>query len=41
VENSEFQLVFRGYDKDEVDTAFAAMREELDHVRDYLSLIHI
>jgi cell division septum initiation protein DivIVA len=35
VDNSEFQLVFRGYDKDEVDTAVAAMREELDHVRDY------
>ena len=35
MDNSEFQLVFRGYDKDEVDAAVSAMREELDHVRDY------
>ena len=35
MDNSAFQLVFRGYDKDEVDTAVSAMREELDHVRDY------
>lgn len=32
---SEFQIVFRGYDKDEVDTALAAMREDLEHVREY------
>ena len=35
MDNSEFQLVFRGYDKGEVDAAVSAMREELDHVRDY------
>ena len=35
MDNSEFTLVFRGYDKDEVDTSFAELRTELEHVRDY------
>ena len=35
MENSEFTVAFRGYDKDEVDTTFASMREELEHVREY------
>lgn len=35
MENEQFTIAFRGYDKDEVDRVLAELRAELEHVRDY------
>ena len=35
MENEQFTIAFRGYEKDEVDRVMAEMRAELEHVREY------
>lgn len=35
LENEQFTIAFRGYEKEEVDRVLAEMRAELEHVREY------
>ena len=35
MENEQFTISFRGYEKDEVDRVLAELRAELEHVREY------
>ena len=35
MENEQFTIAFRGYEKDEVDRVLTELRAELEHVREY------
>ncbi|MEO0026772.1 MAG: hypothetical protein RL716_103, partial [Actinomycetota bacterium] len=35
MENEQFTIAFRGYEKEEVDRVLAELRAELEHVREY------
>ena len=35
MENEQFTIAFRGYEKDEVDRVLAELRAELEHIREY------